>query len=30
VNDQILGHQDPVAWGIDDVDALWNQNDLWD
>jgi hypothetical protein len=29
VNDQILGHQDPVAWGIDDVDALWNQNDLW-
>jgi putative nucleotidyltransferase with HDIG domain len=29
VNDQILGHEDPVAWGIDDVDALWNQNDLW-
>jgi len=29
VKDQIVGHEDPRKWGIDDVDDLWNQNDLW-
>ncbi|MFM9834573.1 MAG: HD-GYP domain-containing protein [Methylophilaceae bacterium] len=29
VADQIIGHEDPAAWGIEDVDDLWNQNDLW-
>lgn len=28
-NDRIIGHEDPKKWGIDNVDELWNQNDLW-
>lgn len=27
--DSIVGHEDPVKWGIADINALWNQNDLW-
>ncbi len=27
--DSILGHEDPIKWGITDINALWNQNDLW-
>lgn len=30
INDQILGHENPGKWGIADINALWNQNDLWD
>lgn len=26
VNDEIVGHDDPVLWGIDDVSSLWSQS----
>lgn len=29
INDRIVGHENPEKWGIDDTNALWNQNDLW-
>lgn len=29
VNDEIVGHEDPVLWGIDDVNDIWSNYEIW-
>lgn len=28
-NDEIVGHEDPVVWGINDVNDIWSQHEIW-
>jgi hypothetical protein len=28
VNDEIVGHEDPILWGINDVNEIWSQYEI--
>jgi len=30
VQDSIVGHEDPVLWGIHDINEIWSQFEIWD
>jgi hypothetical protein len=29
VQDSIVGHEDPVAWGVHDINEIWSQFEIW-
>jgi len=27
--DSIVGHEDPVVWGVHDINEIWSQFEIW-